>query len=117
MVEILEAGTGKVISRSKNLRGILRHATKHGVREFGIMANNWPNDINCGGELMVTFGDNSSVATAFADFRVLTQWVAGRRSWRGARFWVNGHNLGPFTAPMAKVVRLTGTIAEEAANG
>ncbi len=91
-VEILAPVTGEVVARGKNLGCILRYATKHGVAKVGVAAHNWP-DINGGGELLVEFGDGACVATDFADYRVLVDFVSRRSSWRGAELALNGHKV------------------------
>jgi len=79
MIEIVNAD-GKVIHRSRNLRGILDHARRTWIEEA--VARPAPEGR---GFLRVTFGDGSTCQTEFADFTVLCWWLRSRRSWAGVR--------------------------------
>lgn len=68
---------GQTIHRSKNLRGILDHARRTGVRCAFVQQ-----DADGGAVLDVCFSDDSHCRTSFADFSVCREWVKGRRSWR-----------------------------------
>lgn len=62
----------RVVSRSKNLRGIMRYpATVERVDVW------WP------GQLGVTWTDGASTITTFADHSVLLAWIKARRIFRG----------------------------------
>ena len=74
MIEIKRGG--EVVSRSQNLRGILRYAGKHGVTYVNITR------VSPGlARLVVVFNDGAEVTAPFADYIVLTRWVLARRSW------------------------------------
>jgi hypothetical protein len=75
---------GKVIHRSRNLRGILDHARRVGLWA----ANAYPQE-DGKGMLCVTFADASRCEAQFASYQVLCQWLCARRSWAGARH-ING---------------------------
>lgn len=76
MVEIFK--DGKRVSHSKNLRGILDYARKHGVAKVLIMENLAS---EFGGTLNIIFGDGATVTTNFNSYKVLESWIAARRSW------------------------------------
>jgi hypothetical protein len=83
MVEIYNI-QGKVIHRSRNLRGIFDHGRRTWIEEA----------VACPaqegkGLLSVTFGDGSTCQTEFADYTVLCWWLRARRSWTGTRA-ING---------------------------
>jgi hypothetical protein len=61
----------KAVSRSRNLRGILRYPSP--VERVDL----W------GAQLGVTWTDGASVITTFADPAVLRDWVRARRIFRG----------------------------------
>lgn len=65
----------RVVSRSRNLRGILDYHTKVGVKN----AVAWESDKS----LEVEFYDGAYTRVEFADFSVLVSWLMARRSWNG----------------------------------
>ena len=88
MVEIKDR-TGKVISSSKNLRGLIAHAGKITVEEVDIR------EYNAGeGQLYVCFVNNDYCVTDFASFSVLKDWIQSRRGLQDAFFYVNGDYKG-----------------------
>lgn len=63
-----------VISRSKNLRGVISHAGKHGlnvVRLYGAIGDQ-------SYTVKFWFNDRASAETTFADWRVLLDWLCTR---------------------------------------
>lgn len=76
-VEIRRAG--KVISRSRNLRGLLRRFGTHPVKSISISR------VAASGEgfLLVTFDDGAECGTMFASFDVCRDWIATRRNLAG----------------------------------
>lgn len=70
MVQIIK--DNKAVSTSKNLRGILRYASKHGVR----MADALPHSDGPGGRMVVMFSDGAYAITDFACYQVLQEWIA-----------------------------------------
>lgn len=82
-VEIRDKG-GRVISRSRNLSGILRYPN-HYTRYVAAVAIAPTQN---GGRLRVTYADGATAETEFADFFVLCQWLRSRRSWYGVALTV-----------------------------
>lgn len=60
---------GKIVQRSRNLRGIVERAGKQGVRTVVV----------AGHLLVIEFRDGSSCQTAFASDSVLRGWIRRRR--------------------------------------
>ena len=79
MVEIHNR-EGRVIHRSRNLRGILDHG-----RTVGIQSATGELLPHSRGRLLVHFGDGSTAEAQFASFTVLERWLHSRRSWSGCR--------------------------------
>jgi len=79
MIEIVDA-SGKVIHRSRNLRGILDYARHTWIEEAVAQPAQEGKGI-----LSVTFGDGCTCMTEFADFTVLCWWLRCRRSWAAVR--------------------------------
>lgn len=68
---------GKVVSKSQDLRGILRYAGKHGVAAYSARR------LDMGqGDLIVRFDNGASARTTFECFTALLGWLRSRRSWR-----------------------------------
>lgn len=67
---------GKVVARSRNLRGVMDYARKSYVREAWCNRNQ-----DGGGFVCFTYDDGSRCRTTFADYGVLLRWVRSRRSW------------------------------------
>lgn len=67
---------GKVVSRSRNLRGLLTYATRYDVTHAGEI------EIDQGKGLLVVLYGNGAVGHAnFASLSVMRKWVKARRSW------------------------------------
>lgn len=67
---------GKVVARSRNLRGILDYARKSPVESVVIAPS------PCGrGTLRVTYHNNARASAVFASFTILRDWCDARRSW------------------------------------
>ena len=79
MIEIYNQH-GKVVRRSRNLRGILDHG-----RAAGIQSATGELLPHGRGRLRVRFGDGSTAEAQFASFTVLEHWLHSRRSWSGCR--------------------------------
>lgn len=77
MVEIFKEG--KRIKYSKDLRGILDYARKHGVAKVIIVERKFASEF--GGTLYILFGNGATVKTGFKSYGVLESWIAARRSW------------------------------------
>lgn len=76
MVEIKDI-SGKIVSRSKNLRGIVRYAQNHTVRFAGTILN------QKGARVFVEFDNDSLVGVTFADYEVAKQWISRFSTRRG----------------------------------
>lgn len=99
MIEILKEG--KRVAYSKNLRGILDYARKHGISKVLIMENLAAERV---GTLNIIFGDGATVTTNFNSYKVLESWVAARRSWNlkeTLRKSTTHFNLRCFDGPFA----------------
>lgn len=85
MIEIYQSdgkGGGRIVQRSRNLRGIVNRAWRVGVRSaVGLHSDN-PDEPG-GGDLRVLFGDGTYCQTAFASYEVMVAWLRRRRSFRG----------------------------------
>lgn len=79
MIEIVNP-QGAVIHRSRNLRGVLDHARRAGLRSV----HAYPS-ARGQGLLGVTFADGAQCRVRFASYAVLCDWLRARRSWAGAR--------------------------------
>lgn len=83
MIEIVNKN-GKVIRRSRNLRGVLeypRHFSRY-VQRVSIEPH------SNGGRLSVFYADGAFASADLADFAVLQDWLRSRRSWYGAELFV-----------------------------
>lgn len=93
MLQILDRD-GKVISQSRNLRGIRRYAGKHVVKILDISNTRNFDCILDGGLLSILFEGGVSFQTDFASFEVLRDFVRRWRNVWGAPLLVNGENKG-----------------------
>ena len=66
---------GGVVSRSRNLRGILDYGRKHGVAKALVL--NAPE----GALVRLAFEDGAFCYTEFADYSVAVGWINARRAW------------------------------------
>lgn len=78
---------GDVISRSKNLAQLRRHAGKRKVQTIAVENGEKA-------RLLVLFENGDSCETFFGDFDLLLHWATSWRSALGARFIVNGQDAG-----------------------
>jgi hypothetical protein len=85
-IEIVNPDTGEVVRKSKNLRGILDHARRVGVKDAQAFYDHGT-VTKGGGLLRVEFGDGNMVYAAFADYAVLNRWLKARRSWGDVRHY------------------------------
>ena len=72
---------GKVVSLSKNLRGLLTYARNHTVVAVTITK------LGVGGDLKVDFFNGARCATHFESYGVLVEWVRTRRALQGATLY------------------------------
>jgi hypothetical protein len=81
--------SGKVIGRSRNLRGIRAYVGKHIVKVCAIdQIGQWE------GKLLVLFESGASCETNFASWTVLKMFVRNWRNMWGAPLRVNGIECG-----------------------
>lgn len=80
---------GKVIHKSRNLRGIRVYVRLCRVKAIDITQFTTPD-----GKLSILFVDGSSYETNFASFNVLKGFVARWKNVRGAPLTVNGEDAG-----------------------
>jgi hypothetical protein len=73
-IEIIKRGA--VVARSRNLRGALTYARKHGLNRIAAHRR------NSHGDLYIAFGDGAELRTRFESYSVLIGWILARRSWR-----------------------------------
>ena len=83
---------GDIVQRSKNLAGIRRYASKHGIDNVRLTGFT-----DGTGMLTVYFSDGASSTVSFASFEVLQMFVRNWRNARGAGMVVNGLNRGKVT--------------------
>jgi hypothetical protein len=91
---------GKVVSRSRNLRGVRAYAGKHNCRNVFLsrMANG-------GGRLRLQFQDGETFLVEFASFRVLCRTVAAWRNIYGARLYIQHIPRGRVSAKNSALIR------------
>lgn len=87
---------GRVIRRSRNLRGMRDYARTSPVAcvEVGRSPGNRTN-----GQLTVTYADGAYCTAHFASYHVMVDWVRTRYSWRGARRVMRDEDMGYLTKP------------------
>lgn len=76
---IIRDTDGCIVSRSKNLRGILDYSRRHIVERVDI----WPH-VSGTAQLGVTWINGASVITDFQSFTVCRQWCTSRRRFPAA---------------------------------
>lgn len=76
---IIRDASFRIVSRSRNLRGILSRNRQHAVDRVDV----WEGKTG-GAQLGVTWADGSSCITDFASFTVCVQWCAARRAFPAA---------------------------------
>lgn len=69
---------GRIVSRSKNLRGMLEYARKHPVRRVETVPL-----VGGKGTVRVFFLDGAECKAIFESYVVMLQWLQSRTSWRG----------------------------------
>ena len=67
---------GEIISSSKNLRGVLTYARKHGVTSLGFCMTS-----DYGADIAFSFGNGARCQVHFQSFNVCQRWVRARKSW------------------------------------
>lgn len=88
---VIYDGHGATVARSKNLRGLLRFASKHYVSVITIK----PTLSDPPYEVVFYFDGGYQAVTQWQDWRALLEWLHARKSWGRApdRFTVVGANL------------------------
>lgn len=77
--------SGEVVARSRNLRGIIDYARRSPV----VRVDAEPHTENAfNGFLAVHYADGATACALFADARVMREWVAKRRIFKGAKVYV-----------------------------
>ncbi len=89
---------GDIIGRSKNLRGIRRHASRYGIELIRIHKRH-----NGAGFLKVYFCGCSAIVR-FVSFQVLAQFIRQWHNARGVPLNVNGLASGVVTSKNPKIV-------------
>lgn len=69
----------RVVATSRNLRGILSHASRHGVTGATVYGSD--ESRSEGYPVFFAFGDGSESRVMFADWRVAVRFIRARRSW------------------------------------
>jgi hypothetical protein len=87
---------GVTVSRSKNLRGLLRYRSWVKKVETRIDPVN-----SHRGELRVTYSEGAQGFATFNSYGIMIDWVRNRRAWRsqGATITHSGPDMGYFTKP------------------
>lgn len=80
--------SGKVVRRSRNLRGIVEHLRNRLIRSVTIRQLN-TGVVRDDGELCIIWEDGTRVVTTFASFSVLCDWVCARTWMEGVQATVN----------------------------
>lgn len=91
-VEIIR--DGKVINKSRNLRGLRRFCGKHITRLISIVEDKTSTFEYGSGVLAIDFMDGSFCYTRFASFDILKETIRNWRNLYGAPLWVNGKPCG-----------------------
>jgi hypothetical protein len=76
---------GHIVARSKNLRGLTAHARRAGPPVSVHLYQHARESAAYPYGVQVFYADGTRGVTSFADWRVCADWLASRRSWRGAR--------------------------------
>jgi hypothetical protein len=95
MIEIVKQG--KVVSRSRNLRGIKTYARRSPVERVNVIGKD-----KCGALLYVQFEDGAECRAVFESFGVCSAWVKARRSW-GLDFFRCSDSYHAFYFPFPRV--------------
>lgn len=84
MSVVIYSREGRVVRRSRNLRGLLEHVRLHAVDRVGLSRNRERNAFGgMGGVLRVHFANGDHCTTDFASYDVMREWVTKRRNLRG----------------------------------
>lgn len=75
MTVVIRDAAFNVVSKTKNLRGILDYSRTHRVDRIDF----WEEGVKGTGQLGITWVNGSSTITDFADAGVMRRWVRGRR--------------------------------------
>lgn len=87
---------GKVIRKSKNLRGLRDYARISKVLHVKLTPYGYK---KLNGHLKVVYADGAASEAHFASYHIMVDWVRNRRSWYNAHIAYNGENLGYLTKP------------------
>lgn len=89
MSEVIRDKDGKIIQRSRNLRGIREYVGQHLIKRLSI--DELPHQE---GKLCILFDDGASFETNFASFVCLTISLRQWRNCYGANLWIDGKDRG-----------------------
>lgn len=92
MIQIFKGG--RVVSTSRNLRGIVTYSRKVAPKQITL-----DRDGDTRGWLYVEWCDGASVHTEFASYHIMVDWVRNRRRFRDAHKVFNGPDVGYLTKP------------------
>jgi len=85
---------GKAVSKSKDLAGVRRYATKHLADSVSIVQLDKHDVLASEGLLHVSFKNGAYFETKFGSYALLRAWVRGWHAVHGARLIVNGNAAG-----------------------
>lgn len=85
---------GRVLHRSRNLRGMLDYA-----RVSNVIRVDLAEDGPVRGVLTVEYADGAISSVTFASYHIMIDFVRNRRTWRDAKIVFNGPNVGYLTKP------------------
>jgi hypothetical protein len=87
---------GKVLSQSRNLRGLLRYLPRDHARQVNVMR------LPDGARLTVHFESGAVCETQFADYSVLRRWINARLHLGGVPLFVDAVSLGNLPVEMTR---------------
>lgn len=91
-MEVIRDKSGRIIQRSRNLRGIHEYVGKNLIKVLSISETGVAGYLS--GKLCILFDNGASYETNFADFNVLQDCVRRWRNVYGAPLMVNGKDCG-----------------------
>ena len=96
-IHVTDSTRTRTLMRSKNLRAVLRYASKSEVQCISVdLSVNYPGDPKNGYAVTFFYYDGAQALTHWADWRVLLDWIAQRRSWRNLdRITIKHRDLAP----------------------
>lgn len=86
---------GRIIRRSRNLRGMRDYARTSPVAR--VVTGRELNTVR--GKLLVQYADGAECRASFASYHIMIDFVRNRRSWRGAEIHHLNEDIGYLTKP------------------